>query len=89
MLQDYAERRDFKRTPEPLDDRRSAGAGHLTFVVQKHAARQLHSAVSTLAGQEIFDVERVTELKFAIDSGMYRLDPERVADKFHRFNQEL
>ena len=53
------------------------------------AARQLHAAVSTLAGQEIFDVERVTELKFAIDSGIYRIDPERVADKFHRFNQDL
>ena len=53
------------------------------------AARQLHAAVSTLAGQEIFDAERVTELKFAIDSGLYRIDPERVADKFHRFNQNL
>ncbi len=42
MLQDYKGRRDFGHTPEPSDDRESAGEGPLTFVVQKHAARQLH-----------------------------------------------
>ena len=42
MVQDYKERRDFKRTPEPSSDWESAGEGALTFVVQKHAARQLH-----------------------------------------------
>ena len=42
MLQNYKGRRDFKRTSEPPADRGSAGEGPLTFVVQKHAARQLH-----------------------------------------------
>jgi bifunctional non-homologous end joining protein LigD len=42
MLQDYQEKRDFKRTPEPPAGRRSTGERPLTFVVQKHAARQLH-----------------------------------------------
>jgi bifunctional non-homologous end joining protein LigD len=41
MLRDYREKRDFERTPEPAA-RQSAGEGPLTFVVQKHAARQLH-----------------------------------------------
>lgn len=42
MFQDYTERRDFKRTPEPPAERKSAGKGPLIFVVQKHSARQLH-----------------------------------------------
>ena len=42
MLQDYREKRDFKRSPEPPAGRPSTGEGPLTFVVQKHAARQLH-----------------------------------------------
>jgi len=42
MLQGYRKKRDFKQTPEPSARRPSAGEGPLTFVVQKHAARQLH-----------------------------------------------
>jgi bifunctional non-homologous end joining protein LigD len=42
MLQEYEGKRDFGRTPEPSAEQESAGAGPLTFVVQKHAARQLH-----------------------------------------------
>ncbi len=42
MLQNYKGRRDFRRTPEPSADREPADEGSLTFVVQKHAARQLH-----------------------------------------------
>ena len=42
MLQDYREKRDFRRTPEPQAKRPSASRGNLTFVIQKHAARQLH-----------------------------------------------
>lgn len=42
MLKDYKRRRDFKQTPEPTAEQELSGEGPLTFVVQKHAARQLH-----------------------------------------------
>jgi bifunctional non-homologous end joining protein LigD len=42
MLRDYREKRNFERTPEPHARHPSYGEGPLTFVVQKHAARQLH-----------------------------------------------
>ncbi|MBI4188020.1 MAG: DNA ligase D [Chloroflexi bacterium] len=42
MLQNYKNKRDFKRTPEPSVDRETTSEGSLSFVVQKHAARQLH-----------------------------------------------
>lgn len=42
MLRDYKAKRDFKATPEPAADRKADNEGSLRFVVQKHAARQLH-----------------------------------------------
>ncbi len=42
MLQDYKRKRVFKKTPEPSVERDTSGEGSLTFVVQKHSARQLH-----------------------------------------------
>jgi bifunctional non-homologous end joining protein LigD len=40
-LEKYREKRDFQRTPEP-PPRVEVNTGPLTFVVQKHHARQLH-----------------------------------------------
>ena len=40
-LQAYREKRDFDKTREPRGTRAPATAGH-SYVVQKHAARQLH-----------------------------------------------
>jgi bifunctional non-homologous end joining protein LigD len=40
-LEEYREKRDFQRTPEP-PPRVEAKTGPLIFVVQKHRARQLH-----------------------------------------------
>jgi bifunctional non-homologous end joining protein LigD len=40
-LEEYREKRDFKRTPEP-PPKKVVSTGPLTFVVQKHRARQLH-----------------------------------------------
>jgi len=40
-LEEYRQKRDFQRTPEP-PPRVEVNAGPLTFVVQKHHARQLH-----------------------------------------------
>jgi bifunctional non-homologous end joining protein LigD len=47
MLKDYNKKRDFAKTPEPAGSTVSAADRHketkpLTFVIQKHAARQLH-----------------------------------------------
>src|SRR3990170_6518043 len=41
-LEPYRDKRDFARTPEPPPERAPPVEGALTFVVQKHAARQLH-----------------------------------------------
>jgi bifunctional non-homologous end joining protein LigD len=38
----YQTKRDFSKTAEPSGDRRVAPSARLRFVVQKHAARQLH-----------------------------------------------
>ena len=42
MTQDYKGKKDFQRTPKPLPERESTSERPLSFVVQKHAARQLH-----------------------------------------------
>ncbi|MDD5082077.1 MAG: non-homologous end-joining DNA ligase, partial [Dehalococcoidales bacterium] len=42
MLEDYAQKRRFNRTPEPPPRDTQGGGDSLTFVVQKHAARRLH-----------------------------------------------
>ena len=42
MLQDYEKRRNFDSTPEPVTQGDFSGEGPLTFVVQKHSARQMH-----------------------------------------------
>jgi bifunctional non-homologous end joining protein LigD len=41
-LEEYRRKRDFERTAEPAGTAPAAGAGGRRFVVQKHAARQLH-----------------------------------------------
>lgn len=42
MLEEYRDKRDFTRTPEPSPPQPDGGDGPLVFVVQKHAARRLH-----------------------------------------------
>src|SRR5216684_9373681 len=41
VLASYRRKRDFGRTPEPAGSQR-ASATRRSFVIQKHAARQLH-----------------------------------------------
>ncbi len=41
-LEEYLRKRDFTSTPEPAGGSKSRRGGPLTFVVHKHAARQLH-----------------------------------------------
>jgi bifunctional non-homologous end joining protein LigD len=38
----YRTKRDFTKTDEPSGEQRVAASSRLRFVVQKHAARQLH-----------------------------------------------
>ena len=42
MLEEYARKRDFTRSPEPAPTKRTRRQSHLLFVVQRHAASRLH-----------------------------------------------
>ena len=42
MLEEYREKRDFGRTPEPEPGEAKPPGSSLTFVVQQHAARRMH-----------------------------------------------
>ncbi|MEO8192655.1 MAG: DNA ligase D [Gemmatimonadales bacterium] len=42
QLVEYRKKRDFSKTAEPSGDREAPAAGHLRFVIQKHAASRLH-----------------------------------------------
>jgi bifunctional non-homologous end joining protein LigD len=42
QLAEYRRKRDFTKTAEPSGDRQVPEAGHLRFVIQKHAASHLH-----------------------------------------------
>ena len=52
-------------------------------------ALRIHAAVNMTAGEDVFDVERVAEIRQALVTGSYRIDPIRLADKFHQFNIKL
>ena len=52
-------------------------------------ALRIHAAVNVTAGQDVFDVERVAEIRQALVTGSYHIDPIRLADKFHQFNSKL
>jgi bifunctional non-homologous end joining protein LigD len=53
VLEEYRRKRDFERTTEPAPLVPAASAGPLTFVVQKHAARQLHYDLRLEFGQAL------------------------------------
>lgn len=65
---------------------RNAGTDSVNLSAE---ALQIHASISTTAGRDVFDIERVAALRHAIGSGSYSIDAQRVADKFHRFNQSL
>lgn len=52
-------------------------------------ALRVHAAVSMTAGQDVFDAERVLEIRQALATGTYHIDAARLAEKFHRFNTNL
>jgi len=52
-------------------------------------ALRIHAAVNVTAGQDVFDIERVAEIRQALMTGSYHIDPTRLADKFYQFNTRL
>lgn len=75
-----------KRPTDDAGDSRTIGTDSVKLSAE---ALQIHASIKTTAGQDVFDIERVAELRHAIGSGTYSIDALRVADKFHRFNQSL
>lgn len=58
----------------------------ITITTQAVKLKALEDSVST---QSVVDDQRVAELKSAIDSGDYQVDPLRVAEKFLQFESSL
>jgi negative regulator of flagellin synthesis FlgM len=58
----------------------------VTITNQASKLKALEDSVST---QSVVDSERVEQLKSAIDSGDYKVDPQRVAEKFLQFESNL
>jgi negative regulator of flagellin synthesis FlgM len=58
----------------------------VTITNQASKIKALEDSVST---QSVVDIDRVAELKDAIDSGVYKVDPLRVAEKFLQFESSL
>ncbi|MDH5469351.1 MAG: flagellar biosynthesis anti-sigma factor FlgM [Gammaproteobacteria bacterium] len=89
QMQDLSGRFSPDGGERPADEavrNRSIGTDSVNLSAE---ALQIHASINTTAGQDVFDVERVAELRHAIGSGTYNIDALRVADKFHRFNQSL
>ena len=52
-------------------------------------AKQLASVEQTLQSLPAVNEGRVAEIRTAIQEGRYQVDPQRIADKLLRFEQEL
>ena len=70
------------------DEDHGGRAGSDSVSISSDALR-VHASVDSIAGQDVFDAERVADIKQAIAIGMFTIDPARVADKFYRFNNNL
>jgi negative regulator of flagellin synthesis FlgM len=74
-----------RRTDE-IESGRQSGTDSVSLSAD---AQRIHAAVSMTAGQNVFDVERVSEIRQALATGTYSIDPARLADRFIRFNANL
>ncbi|MGB5260883.1 MAG: flagellar biosynthesis anti-sigma factor FlgM [Gammaproteobacteria bacterium] len=74
------------RVPDEQATGRHAGTDSVSLSAD---AQRIHAAVSMTAGQNVFDVERVADIRQALATGTYSIDPARLADKFYRFNANL
>lgn len=52
-------------------------------------ANQLKGIETSIANQSIVDEPRVERLKSAIDAGLYKINPARVAEKFIQFESNF
>lgn len=52
-------------------------------------ARQLASLEQAVSSLPVVNEARVAEIRLSIDEGRYQVDPERIADKLLRTEQEL
>lgn len=53
------------------------------------SAKQLRQLEEILANQPVTDAKRVEEIKEAIASGEYEINPERIAEKLLQLDKEL
>ena len=88
-MQDTTGRQPPGRSQQLEDGTGSHAMNTADSVSISAAAMRVHAAISFTAGEAVFDAERVAELKLAITSGMYRIDADRVAEKFQYFNASL
>lgn len=65
----------------------SAPAGSSALITDQ--ARQLATLEQALQSLPAIDEARVAEIRLAIQDGRYQVDPERIADKLLRLEQEL
>jgi flagellar biosynthesis anti-sigma factor FlgM len=49
-------------------------------------ALRVHASIEYTAGQDVYAAARVAEIKQEIATGIYNIDPARIADKFYQFN---
>jgi negative regulator of flagellin synthesis FlgM len=50
--------------------------------------RTLSALDETIDGLPVIDVTKVARIRFAIETGMYRISPQRIADKIVDFERE-
>ena len=68
----------------------SAGAAKDSGAVQiTGQARQLAALEQAIKAMPVVNESRVTEVRQAIEEGRYHVDPERIAEKLLRMNQDL
>jgi len=67
----------------------AAAAGGASGVNITDQAKQLASLEQVLQSLPAVDDLRVDEIRIAIQEGRYQVDPERIADKLLRMEQEL
>ncbi|MDX1697752.1 MAG: flagellar biosynthesis anti-sigma factor FlgM [Thiohalobacterales bacterium] len=88
-MQDTTGRQPAESGQRVADDRGGHGTDAADSVSLSADALRVHAAISFTAGEAVFDAERVAELRLAITSGVYRIDADRVAEKFRYFNAGL
>jgi len=80
---------DSDRYRPVAEERADVGQSLSDSVSLSADALRVHASIDTAAGQDIYDAERVAEIRQALSTGTFSIDATRIADKFHRFNNSL